>query len=86
VADRWQGHGLGTALLGLLVARAAARGVATLQLEVLPANARMLGIISRRWPDADWQRTADAVSITADISRKHETTRGSHDEHRRSAA
>jgi GNAT superfamily N-acetyltransferase len=86
VADSWQGQGLGTMLLGLLVARAVQRGVVTLQLEVLPANNRMLGIISRRWPDADWQRTADAVSITADISRKHESIRGSHDEHRRSAA
>ena len=52
IADDWQQQGLGTGLLSLLVGRAAERGVSTLVLDVLPANDRMRGIISRRWPDA----------------------------------
>ena len=68
VADRWQGQGVGTALLRVLVERAARRGVQALQLEVLPGNTRMLGIIDRRWPDAERKRIPDAISITARIA------------------
>jgi len=68
IADRWQGQGLGTSLLRLLVARARRRGISALQLEVLPANTRMLGIIDRHWPDAARKRTPDALSITAPIA------------------
>jgi ribosomal protein S18 acetylase RimI-like enzyme len=68
IADGWQGLGLGTVLLRLLVARAADRGVRTLLLEVLPENSRMLGIIDRHWPDAGRKRTLDALEITARIA------------------
>jgi GNAT superfamily N-acetyltransferase len=68
IADRWQGQGLGTVLLRLLVERAAGRGVTALQLEVLPGNSRMLGIIERHWPDALRVRTPDAISITAPLA------------------
>lgn len=63
VADSWQGQGLGTVLLQVLVERAVQRGVSALLLEVLPGNRRMLGIISRHWPDAERRRTADAISV-----------------------
>jgi len=68
VADVWQGQGLGTMLLELLIARAAGRGVSRLEFEVLPYNARMLGIIDRRWPGASRTRTPDSVSIRTDIT------------------
>lgn len=63
VTDRWQQHGLGGLLLSTLVGRAARRGVCSLVLDVLPDNRRMLGIISRRWPDVPWERTPDALTI-----------------------
>jgi ribosomal protein S18 acetylase RimI-like enzyme len=65
VADRWQGQGLGTTLLGLLTERAAGRGVDAVVLEVLPDNRRMLGIIEKRWPQARRERTPDSIRITA---------------------
>lgn len=69
VADDWQGRGLGTTLLRALVRRAADRGVRTLVVEVLPENRRMLGIISRRWPDAQRERTSDSIIFRAEITR-----------------
>jgi GNAT superfamily N-acetyltransferase len=68
VADSWQGRGLGTRLLSLLSERAARRGVAALVLDILPSNARMLGIISRRWPDARRTRTLDSIMIEAPLA------------------
>jgi len=63
IADHWQSKGLGTRLLGLLVSRAARRGVSRLVIDVLPANDRMRGIVARRWPDAPAERTRDALII-----------------------
>jgi ribosomal protein S18 acetylase RimI-like enzyme len=68
IADAWQGQGLGTMLLDLLRTRAARRGVAALEFDVLSDNARMLRIIDRHWPGASRTRTADSVRIRADIS------------------
>jgi GNAT superfamily N-acetyltransferase len=67
IGDDWQGRGLGTALLDMLVSRAARRGVRVLVLDVLPANDRMRGIIARRWPDAPAERTRDALVIRPSI-------------------
>jgi len=67
IADGWQGNGLGTMLLDLMVTRAAQRGITRFDFEVLPDNARMLGIINRRWPGASRRRTPDSVSMWADI-------------------
>jgi ribosomal protein S18 acetylase RimI-like enzyme len=68
VADRWQRRGLGSALLGRLTARAAARGVSVLVMDVLPENQEMLAVISRAWPDARRQFGPDAVSIRASLA------------------
>jgi GNAT superfamily N-acetyltransferase len=68
VTDRWQQRGLGRLLLSTLVGRAARRGVRSLVLDVLPDNRRMLGMISRRWPDAPWERMPDAVTIRPSIT------------------
>jgi GNAT superfamily N-acetyltransferase len=67
IADRWQRLGVGTQLLNTLVGRASGRGVSTLVLDVLPTNRVMLGIISRRWPDASAERTPDAIVFRPSI-------------------
>jgi RimJ/RimL family protein N-acetyltransferase len=58
VADRWQEHGIGTALLRALEERARAEGVTSLVAHVLPGNSRMLALMSAagqdpqvRWED-----------------------------------
>ncbi len=63
VADRWQRQGVGSALLRCLTARAAARGVSVLVMDVLPENKDMLTVISRAWPDARREFSEDAVRI-----------------------
>jgi GNAT superfamily N-acetyltransferase len=62
VADDWQGRGVGSEILGRLVARAAARGVHVLAMDVLPENGRMLAMISRRWPGAAYEFGSGSVS------------------------
>ena len=68
VADRWQGRGVGSALLSALARRAAGRGSAELVMDVLPENARMLAMIDRRWPDARRSRGRDSVTIRASLT------------------
>ena len=62
VADRWQSQGIGSQVLDRVVARATARGVSVLVMDVLPENKQMLAMISRRWADAGYRFTGDAVS------------------------
>jgi GNAT superfamily N-acetyltransferase len=69
VADDWQDKKIGTTLLGMLADRAADRGVPVMIMEVLPENHRMLGIIRRRWPEAERERTSDSVILRAAISK-----------------
>ena len=63
VADRWQNRGIGSELLDRLVARATARGVSVLVMDVLPENKQMLAMISRRWADAGYRFGADSVTV-----------------------
>jgi acetyltransferase len=65
VADRWQGRGVGLALLSEVADRAAGRGTAVLVMDVLPGNTRMLAIAARHWPDARRELGADSVTIRA---------------------
>jgi acetyltransferase len=48
VAPGWQGSRLGSHLLDILVAAAAARGVPNLQADIMLDNTRMLALLSRR--------------------------------------
>jgi ribosomal protein S18 acetylase RimI-like enzyme len=48
VAPGWQGRLLGSRLLDILVAAAAARGVPNLQADIMLDNTRMLALLSRR--------------------------------------
>ncbi len=70
VADNWQDKGIGTTLLSTLADRMAGRGVPIMTMEVLPENRRMLGIIARRWPEAERERTSDSIIIRAAISKR----------------
>ncbi len=69
VADAWQRRGIGTQLLDALAGRAHRRGVSRLVLEVLPDNRLMQGIIRRRWPEAQAERTLDAIVFRPTIRR-----------------
>jgi len=63
VADAWQGLGVGSALIRALAARAGARGVTSLTMDVLPANHRMLALIARLWPAARIENSADFATF-----------------------
>jgi GNAT superfamily N-acetyltransferase len=63
VADHWQGRGLGSQLFSQAVARAAARGVSGLVMEVLPENRQMLAMIARRFPDAGYDFGGGSVTV-----------------------
>ncbi|HEX3923525.1 MAG TPA: GNAT family N-acetyltransferase [Streptosporangiaceae bacterium] len=68
VADRWQHHGVGSDLLGRLVARAQKRGVSRLSMDVLPENRPMLTLIAHRWPDARYAFGPDAVTVRVGLT------------------
>ena len=64
VADAWQRRGVGAALMRALVARAQARGVTSLAMDVLPGNRRVLAMILDHWPDAAVGRNPDSIDIS----------------------
>ena len=70
VADRWQHHGVGSDLLGRVIARAAARGVSALEMDVLPENRDMLAVIARTWPDAAYEFAPDAVNVRVQLAER----------------
>ena len=63
VADAWQGGGIGSALVRALIARAQARGVTAVVMDVLPGNHKVLAMIARRWPAARTGHAPDYVTI-----------------------
>jgi GNAT superfamily N-acetyltransferase len=69
VADRWQNHGIGSQILDRLVARAAARGVSVLVMDVLPENKQMLAMIARRWAGAGYRFGGDSVTARVYLPR-----------------
>ncbi len=62
VADRCQNHGIGSQILDRLVARATARGVSVLVMDVLAENKQMLAMIARRWAGAGYRFGGGAVT------------------------
>jgi GNAT superfamily N-acetyltransferase len=68
IADHWQSRGVGSMIMGRLVAQAAARGVSVLVMDVLPENRPMLAMISRRWADAQYEFGADSVTVRVYLS------------------
>lgn len=69
VDDEWQAMGIGSRLVRTLMRRAAARGAATVQMDVLGDNRRVLAIVRRMWPDAVMRASSGAVEVTAAIIR-----------------
>ena len=63
VADAWQGRGVGSALMRAVVSQAQARGVASLAMDVLHVNRKMLDMILRRWPAAGIDYSRDSLAI-----------------------
>src|ERR1700745_2276662 len=63
VADAWQRRGVGAALMRALIARAQARGVTSLAMDVLPGNRRVLAMILAHWRDAAVGRNPDSIDI-----------------------
>jgi GNAT superfamily N-acetyltransferase len=63
VHDAWQGRGVGSALMRALVTEAQARGVSTLEMDVLDSNRRVLAMITGHWPAARVDHTSDGLAI-----------------------
>ena len=63
VADAWQRRGVGALLMRALIARAQARGVTALAMDVLPGNRRVLAMILSHWPDAAVGHSPDGLDI-----------------------
>jgi acetyltransferase len=69
VADAWQGLGVGTALMHALTARARARAITSLTMDVLPGNRRMLALIAGQWPAARAESSAGFVTFRVRLAR-----------------
>jgi ribosomal protein S18 acetylase RimI-like enzyme len=63
VADAWQGQGVGSALVRALIARAQARGVTSMTMDVLHSNRQVLAMIASHWTTARTDRSADCVTV-----------------------
>ena len=63
VHDAWQGRGVGSALMRALVSGAQARGVSTLEMDVLGSNRQVLAMITGHWPAARVDRNSDGLAI-----------------------
>ena len=63
VHDAWQGRGVGSALMRALVSAAQARGVSTLEMDVLGSNRQVLAMITGHWPAARVDRNSDGLAI-----------------------
>jgi GNAT superfamily N-acetyltransferase len=63
VADAWQRRGVGALLMRGLIARAQARGVTSLAMDVLPGNRRVLAMVLAHWPEAEVGHSPDSLDI-----------------------
>ena len=63
VNDAWQGLGVGSALMRALITGAQARGVTTLEMDVLDSNRQVLAMVTGHWPAAHVDHTSDGFAI-----------------------
>ena len=63
VNDAWQGRGVGSALMRALITGAQARGVTTLEMDVLDSNRQVLAMVTGHWPAARVDRNSDGFAI-----------------------
>jgi GNAT superfamily N-acetyltransferase len=68
VADGRQGCGVGSALVRALLARALARGVTAVTMEVLAENRRVLAMIADHWPAARRDQSGGGVAISVPLA------------------
>ena len=83
VTDACQGRGVGSALIRTLAARARARGITSLTMEVLAENRTMLEIIAHYWPAARHQQSGPYVTVQARLPQAGQQRRLHHPEQRR---
>jgi GNAT superfamily N-acetyltransferase len=67
VDDVWQGRGVGAALMRAIVTGAQARGVTTLEMDVLGDNHRVLAMVTGHWPAARVDRSRDGLAIRVQL-------------------
>jgi ribosomal protein S18 acetylase RimI-like enzyme len=67
VADAWQGQGLGSALVRALITSAQARGVTSVEMDVLPGNHQVLAMIKGHWPAARTGHSRDYNTICVQL-------------------
>jgi ribosomal protein S18 acetylase RimI-like enzyme len=67
VADAWQGHGMGVALIRTMIDRAQARGVTLVVMDVLHDNYRALAMITHHWPAARAGQARDFATLHLDL-------------------
>jgi GNAT superfamily N-acetyltransferase len=65
VVDAWQGRGVGTRLVGALVAAARSRGLEALHATVLSDNAASLAVLQRHLPTLRVERNAGMLEVSA---------------------
>jgi GNAT superfamily N-acetyltransferase len=75
VADPWQGHGVGSALVRALIAAARARGVTTIAMDVMASNHKVLAMIAAHWPEARFDQSGYTVTIRAGLPGTQEEPR-----------
>ena len=63
VNDAWQGRGVGSALVRALITGAQARGVTTLEMDVLDGNRQVLAMVTGHWPAARVDHNSDGFAI-----------------------
>jgi GNAT superfamily N-acetyltransferase len=68
VADAWQSRGVGSALIRTLIARAQARGVTSLTMDVLHGNHGVLAMIAGHWTPAHSERSSDCVTVRVGLA------------------
>jgi GNAT superfamily N-acetyltransferase len=73
VADAWQGQGVGSALVRVLITSAQARGVTSVAMDVLPGNHQVLTMIKSHWPEArtGHSRDYDTICVQLPHSQQH---------------
>jgi L-amino acid N-acyltransferase YncA len=72
VADAWQGHGVGSALVRALITSAQARGVTSVAMDVLPANRQVLAMIAGHWPAAHTGYSQGCHTICVRLPHRHQ--------------
>jgi ribosomal protein S18 acetylase RimI-like enzyme len=82
VTDARQGQGVGSALIRTLAARARARGITGVVMEVLAENRQMLAIIAHYWPAARHHQSGPYVTVQAALPQPAQQRRLHHPEQR----